>query len=209
MDLKLPALDPGPATGGDGKAEDADTRVRRILKVSEWDLKPVLLYFHYPHEDEDKPTADGRASKKQCGQLIEEEFSRWGILFRCYEVDMSASDRAFAEKVGAGTGTSFALVNGKGEPFARSGTFANVKALRDWLQKSLKDGTPLYWDALQKQVAEQKTLLEEARALAKKQDWKAAKTRYDEIRGSTLRIGEHWDAALDEAAKVEAKAKRS
>lgn len=208
MDLVLPAIS---AITGETPKEDAtpvtvDDELRRILKVSEFDIRPVFLYFHYPHEDAEKPTGEGKVSKKQCTELVDEQVSRWALLFRCYEVDMGKSDKKVADRVGAGSGTSYAVVNGKLEVIAKSGPIATSKAIGTFLENSLREGSPALWADIQKRLDEQKALLEEARKLAAKKEWKAAQEKYDLIVRSDLRIGAWWDDAAKEADRVAAKA---
>lgn len=178
------------------------------------DPKPAFLYFHFPHDEKgekgergekDKVSADGRVSKKQCGQLVDDEVARWCALFKCYEVDMAKSDRAAADRLGAGTGTSYAVVDGKVQVVAKCGPAANSKAMVAFLKETLQSSCPTYWDGLQKRLEEQKSLLDEARKLAARKDWAAALEKYDLIRLSDLRIGDFFDDAVSEAAKVEAK----
>lgn len=207
-DLTLPAI--AAITGGPASAETSpDDDLRRLLKVSEMDLRPVLLYFHYPHEEGEKASAEGKLSKKQCDQLVGEEVSRWALLYRCYEVDMGKSDRKVAERLGAGPGTSYAVVNGKLEVVARSGPIANDKAIAKFLGDTLRDGCPSLWSDLGKQLEDQKSLLAEARKLAAKKDWKAAQEKYDLIVRSDLRIGDWWDEAAREADRIAQKAEQS
>src|SRR5262245_53781333 len=103
MDLTLP---PMTVTTGDAKSgekpESPEEVLRHLLRTSDMDLTPVFLYFHYPHGDKSELTADGKASKKQCITMVDEQISRWSLLYRCYEVDMSVSDRKTAERLGAG-----------------------------------------------------------------------------------------------------------
>ena len=208
MDLTLPAPTVTTADGQTGaKAENADDVLRRLLRVSEMDMRPVLLYFHYPHGDKAETTSDGRVSKKQCMTMVDEQVSRWSLLYRCYEVDMAVSDRKTAERLGAGKGTSFSVVNGKLEVVGRSDAVTTSKAVAQFLRQSLETGCSTYWGTLQKQIDDQKAILDEARKLAAKKDWKAAKARYDEIRQSEVRVGEFWDDVFDEGAKVDTKAK--
>lgn len=171
------------------------------------DPRPVLLYFHYPHEKDDEVTPEGKISKKQCVSILDDAVSRWCVLYRCYEIDMSRSDRRTAERLGAGTGTSFSVVNGKLEVVARSGPLATVKAVTTFLGDALRKGSPEYWAGLEKRIEEQRATLAEARKLAAKRDWAAARARYDEVRNSDLRVADFWEDAVTEGAQADAKAK--
>jgi hypothetical protein len=171
------------------------------------DPRPIFLYFHYPHEDDEKSTPDGRASKKQCGSVDEEKVARWCLLYRCYEVDMGRSDRKSAERLGAGPGTSFAIINGKFEAVAKSGPIAKPEGVAKFLEDALKTSFPDMWKVVEERVAEQKTLLAEARKFAAKKEWKAAAERYEKIRTSDTRIYEEWDDGVNEALRVIEKAR--
>jgi hypothetical protein len=188
-------------------AKSADDELRHLLRVSEMDPRPVLLYFHYPHESDDKSTPEGRISKKQCGSVDEEKVARWCLFYRCFEVDMGRSDRKTAERLGAGPGTSFSVVDWKLEAVAKSGPIAKPEGLTKYLEDALHNAFPDYWAGIEKQVTEQKALLAEARKLAAKKDWKAAKERYDKIRTSDFRIYDDWDDAVTEAGRVAEKAR--
>jgi hypothetical protein len=203
-DLVLPAL---AASTGPESGAGLDDQLRGLLKVSDMDPKPALLYFHFPHEEKekDKVSAEGRVSKKQCGNLVDDEVARWCSLFKCYEVDMAKSDRGAADRLGAGAGTSYAVIDGKLQVAAKSGPLANSRATVQFLRETLQASCPVYWDGLQKRVEEQKVVLEEARKLAARKDWGPALEKYDLIRLSDLRIGDFFDDAVSEAAKVEAK----
>jgi hypothetical protein len=209
MDLVLPA--PTAVTGDNGESlssgeKSADDRLRRLLGVSEMDPRPVLLYFHYPHEEDERLSSEGRISKKQCGSVDEEKVARWCLLYRCYEVDMGRSDRKSAERLGAGPGTSFAVVNWKLEAVAKSGPMTKPEAVMKFLEDGLRVGFADYWKDVAKRIDEQKALLAEARKLADKKDWKAAKERYDQIRTSEFRVYDDWDDAVTEANRVTDKA---
>lgn len=214
MDLTLPAQSAttGGESGGKGgdqsKPTTTEDELRKLLLLSEWDPRPVLLYFHYPHEDDVKPTSDGRMSKKQCETVNDETVARWCLLFRCYEVDMGKSDRASAERLGAGTGTSFSIVRGKLEVVSKSGPVKDAKSLAKFMEDALRQGCTEWWSSIEKRLEEQKKLIEEARKLAAKKDWKAAKERYDQVRSSELRITPEWEAASTEAIRVDEKAKQ-
>lgn len=211
MDLTLPAM--AAVTPGDGKPdakpESADDVLRKLLRLSEFDMRPVLLYFHYPHGEKSELNSDGRVSKKQCMTMVDEQVSRWSLLYRCYEVDMAVSDKKTAERLGAGKGTSFSVINGKLEVIGRSDAMTTSKAVAQFLRESIETGCATYWTSIQRQIDDQKATLEEARKLAAKKDWKAAKERYDAIRQSDVRVATFWDDVFDEAAKIDTKAKQT
>lgn len=208
IEIKLPAA--GAVTPADGgKAETHEERLKKLLRIHDMDPRPVFLYFHFGHEDVKKSsdlTPEGKASAKQCGVMAEAEFTRWGPLVRCVEVNMDASDRATAESLGIGAGPSYALVAHDLSVIAKSEDFTNGKAAATFIRSTLSTakGFTDYWKALQTRTEEQKTLLAQARDLVKQKKPEEALATYDQIRFSELRIGEFFDEACAEAAKIEA-----
>lgn len=210
-----PADTAKPADGADAKAadpaatesEEVRAQLRRLVKVSEFDLKPAFLYFHYPHEDDDKKlTPDGRTSKRQCEIMADEQVARWAMLFRCFEVEMGRSDRSTAGRLGAVQGTCYAVVGGKVNVIGKSGPFANAKTAAAFLRDTLKTASPDLWAEVQRRVEEQKVVLAEARKHMEKREWKAAVEKYDLIVKSDLRIGDFWDDAAKEWQRATEKA---
>ena len=180
-------------------------RIRRAFGMSEWDPRPTLLYFHYPHDEEDldKKDAHGKATLSQCKKLDDEKIARWSNLYHCVEVDMSSSETKLLERFGASEGPSFAIVNRDLEVIATSkpcGKKQFVSLLKSTLPKFKE-----YWKEVQTRLAEQKQAVKEAKALEKKKELERALTRYQEVRGSDLRIGKWYDDAVKDAQRLERK----
>ncbi len=156
------------------------------------DLRPVLVYFHWPHEDPEH----GRLSDALCGRLLnDEEVARWGKLFRCVQVDMGQSDARLAALAGAGAEPAFVVLDATGTRVTRiAAPKSSVK-----LRKALEDAVgrvPGMRKDLDRRLREQEEQLEEARRLEKADRLKEALELVDAVRFSDLRVGKHYDRAF-------------
>jgi hypothetical protein len=178
--------------------------MRRAFGMSDWDKRPTLLYFHYPHEEKPQVAlASGAASKKQCKNLNDETVARWSTLFHCVEVDMSSSHAKLLEKFGAGEQPSFAIVTKDLKVVAKSAV-VNKKGFVALLKKVAPEFKS-YWKNVQERIKLQKTKLADARKLAKSGSEEKALLRYREIREDGVRIAKSWEPARAAAEKLEAK----
>lgn len=205
-------LTPAPAVTpkeGEPAPKTEDEHLKDLLRIHRMDPRPTLLYFHYPHEDLEKPGVAGRASKKLCEMLADETFARWGLLVRCVEVDAEKSDARILERLGVGTGPSFSLVNEKLEVVAKSGPFATSKGAAAFLKQNVTAGFPDFWKVLQERIDAQKALIAEGRALAKQKKFDEALARYDAVVFSDLRIADFFEDACREAEDVAAAAAKA
>ena len=201
-----------PKEGAAGSAvppTDGDDHLKKLLRVHRMDPRPTLLYFHYPHEDVEKPGASGKASRKLCRMLAEEAFARWGLLVRCFEVDAENSDAKVLERLGVGEGPSFAIVDENLAVVAKSGSFVNAKTAAAFVRDAVTAKFQEYWKAVSARVEEQRKLVAEARALAKQKKFDEALTRYDTVVWSDLRIGDFFDDACKEWAEVSKEKKKT
>jgi hypothetical protein len=194
-ELKTPAA----ITGADGaeKETEADA-LRRMLGMSEWDPKPVLLYFHSEHEEKGvgKPWAD------QCKQIDDENVARWSGLYHFVEIDRDKSEAKLLERFGAGAGPSFAIVNQDLEVKATSAEVGSPKKFATFLHSTVKKQFSEYWGEIQTRLDEQKAALQEAKSLAKKKDVTGALMRVREVTRSSLRIGSFFDDAVKMDTKL-------
>lgn len=200
------------ALTGERTEEDEITleqHLHRLLQSSEWDPKPTLLYFHHDHdvdeEEGEKLTKEGKASLKQCGSLNDETVARWSQLYRFVEVDVPGSDADLLERFQAGDGPSFTVINQDLEVVARSDTLSNSKAVVSFLKTTVKKGVPEYWKTVQERLDAQKKALDAARAMDKKKDYLDALDKVREVTSSSLRVGEHYDEALELGQKIRKK----
>src|SRR5207247_7038612 len=125
-------------TSDDGKSGPVDPveHIKHCLAMDDaalqGDVRPTLVYFHWPHED---PVA-GKASEKLCTKVLDDEaVARWGQLFRCVQVDMSCSDPNLVALLEAGDQPSLVVVDADAKVIARVAAAATpvkmAKALED------------------------------------------------------------------------------
>ena len=170
-----------PKAGEAAAPKTEDEHLREVLRIHRMDPRPTFLYFHYPHEDLEKPGVSGRVSKKQCEMLADDAFARWGMLVKCFEVDAEKSDPKILARLGVGEGASFAIVDEKLQVVAQSSPFATAKTAGAFVKQAVSTRFPDYWKALQERVEEQKKLLAEARTLAKQKKFEGSLARYDAV----------------------------
>lgn len=178
---------------GEEKVE-ADDAIRGMLGMSEWDPKPVLLYFHRGHDDEDGDA--GKEWKKQCQQIDDEDVARWAGLYHFVEVDVDASEEKMLERFGASEGPSFAVVDQDLEVVATSSAIPNAKRFTGFLQSTVKEHFEEYWGTIQERIDDQKESLREAKSLEKKKDVVGALSAIRSITRSSLRIAPFFDEAV-------------
>ena len=163
------------------------------------DRRPVLLYFHWPHQD---PT-HGKRTTETCDRVLEQETAaRWALFFRPLRIEMEQSDADLARELGAGEGPSFAVLAPDMSVRARfdapRSTSKLVKQMREILEQR-----PEFAKKLESEVASQKKQLEAAKALAKKGRAKHALWMVERIRESDVRVDPVWDQAYAYAARLE------
>jgi hypothetical protein len=185
---------------------DMDEHLRGLLEVHALDPRPALLYFHYDHEGDAAKSPLGKASRRQCNVLDDEQVARWSYLYRCLEVDVVGSEAALLERFGAGKGPSFAVVDGGLEVVARSEALGDSKQMAAFLRTTLAGKLPAYWAEVEGQLAVQREALAEARRLEKQRRYRDALEQYELVSRSQLRVGDFWDTALEATRDVEKKA---
>lgn len=175
-----------------------DDEVRKAFKMSAWDPKPTLLYFHYEHED---PNV-GKATERQCKLLDDETVARWSALFHCVEVDMNHSDIERLARFGAGETPSFAVVNQDLEVVAKSDAVGNSKQAAAFLRRTVQEGFPEYWKQVEAQIAEHRKLIAEAGQLSRKKETRKAYDTLQIVLFSGIRISSEWEKALELSEKI-------
>lgn len=199
-----------PAAPGE-KTETPEAVLERTLKISKWNPSLTLLYFHTPHEELDKSKLVGAAGAtfRQCKTFFHEDVARWLSLYHPVEVDMGKSDAKTAERLGFKDGAMFAVIDQDMNVLATSKPIANSEGVAAFLKTTLKsEKCAKYWEPVAKQIEEQKKALDAARALVAKEKFKEALDQYDLVLGSNVRVGEFWDDAAKEAAKIRRKAEK-
>ena len=182
--------------------------IRHSLKMdaaeAAGDKRPTLVYFHWPHQD----PVNGKQVETICTKALNcEQTARWGLLFRCVQVDMSSSDPRLVKLLEAGDKPSFVVVDKDAKVVARFPGLTSsdkiAKALEAALAKFPDDAKKLK-DAL----AEQDTLLEKAHAAFKADKYEEAKGFYDKIRVSNVRVGPQFDKALIDGTDIDQRIER-
>jgi hypothetical protein len=202
------------ATTGEGEAGKPVTpleHVRQCLGMDEaetaGDWRPTLVFFHWPHEDA-QTTANAKTSADLCSRVLNDETSaRWGMLFRCVQVDMSASDPALVAALGAGDQPSFVACGPDTKPVA------NISALGSpskWV-KAAQEAFGKFPEAkkdVERTLVEQTQALEKARAAMKADKLEVALATYDIVRLSRVRVGPQFDRACVDGYELQQKLER-
>ena len=155
------------------------------------DTRPTLVYFHWPHDD----SPSGKLSDDLCDKTLNDEnVARWGTLFRCVQVDMSASDERLMTILEAGAKPSFVAVDKDAKVVARipalGSTSKMEKALKEAFQKF-----PDAWKKVQEEIDRQAKWMDEAKALCKADKDVEALKLIDKVRFSRIRVGPLFDKA--------------
>ena len=170
--------------------------------MSEWDPKPVLLYFHFEHEDGQL----GSTSAKQCKKFDDERVARWSHLYTFVEIDVAKSDPTLLKRFGALDRPSFTVVNQDLEIIKQSPILSSSKAIAGFLKSTVQKGFPEYWKTVKERLDEQKATLKEAKSLEKQKDYEGALSRVREVTMSNLRVGAFWEDAVQDGKRLERKA---
>jgi hypothetical protein len=200
-------------TSGDEASKPVTTldHVRHCLGIDEaekaGDRRPTLVFFHWPHEDGQKD-AQAKGSAELCQRVLNDEASaRWALLFRCVQVDMSASDPELVTALGAGDQPSFVVCGSDTKAVAKIPALGSaskwVKAAQDAFGKF-----PEAKKSLERTLAEQTKALEKARAAMKADKLEEALAAYDSVRNSDVRVGPQFDRACVDAFELEQKIRR-
>ena len=185
-------------SGDDGTPAESLTpteHVRRCLEIPTailmGDHRPTLVYFHWPHD----ATANGRLSDTLCDKtLVDETAARWGLLYRCVQIDMSDSDKRLLEILEAGDRPSFVIVD------ADAKVIAHIPPLESSarLAKALEEASakiPEVAKLLKDTLARQAKAMADAKVLAKADKYVEALAKVDEVRYSEVRVGPLFDKA--------------
>ncbi len=200
INWKEAALTGPAALTGDGAPEalSLDEHLKQLLGVSEWDPKPTLLYFHRDHEE----GKENRAWDKQCGDFNDESIARWSQLYRFVEIDVAKSDAALLERFGMGEGPSFSVLDRNLEVVAKSGALVGGKKVVGFLQSTVKAKFDALWKDVSERLDAQRALLTDAKDLEKAKNLQGALDKVREVTRSWLRVGEFYDDAVREEARL-------
>lgn len=206
------------AATGEGSETAAKTpveHVRRALGIEAaeqaGDLRPTLVFFHWRHDaDPTRLEPEAKTSLALCTKVLDQEAgARWGLLFRCVQVDPTTSDARLLAAIGADGKPGFVVLDAAtAKPTIRFGDVSTpakfVKACQDAIAK-----LPAAKAALDAALAEQAKALAAARADAKADRYADALARYDGIVEGKVRVGPSFDAAFLEQQSVREKAERA
>jgi hypothetical protein len=157
------------------------------------DQRPTLVYFHWPHDDE----RNGDLSEKLCRRVLDDEdVARWGLRFRCVQVDMSQADVDMARELGAGSRPSLVIVDDDPEVAVDLGTPKTARRLAKGLERALKK-FPDRWTELKKDLKDADRRFEKASDLADDDETlKDALALLRSILASDARVSGTYDRAL-------------
>lgn len=198
-------------TGDDGKPVENVTpaeHVRRCLEIPDailgGDLRPTLVYFHWPHDD----TANGKLSDVLCDKtLVDETAARWGMLFRCVQIDMATSDKRLLEVLEAGDKPSFVIVDKDAKVIAHIPALPSSQKFASALEQAvakIPDVAKLVKDAIDAQAK----AMAEVKVLVKADKYEDALSKLNEVRYSTVRVGPLFDKAQLDGEDVAARLER-
>ncbi len=197
--------EPAPAPEAKAEAKPAEVLpTLRGLELPRGNEKPVLVYFHWPHED----GARGKQVVKFCnGPLDDEVFVRVTSLFHCVEVNTRDSDVKLVEEAKVRTTPSIFVCRPDGAILWRTeDTALSGRALAETLKKVLREKFPKVWESVEKEVAEQKKNLSEARRLFAAGKDEDAMTFVNLVVGSEVRFTDAWAEGVKTLREQEKKA---
>lgn len=199
-----------PAADKPEKAEEPALVIRGLSLPRDGD-KPLLVYFHWPHEDGDK----GKRVVKFCGGPLDDEaFVRVTPLFRCIEVNTRDSEERLVDEAKVRVTPTLALCRPDGSVVWRTeDTGISGKALAETLKKQLRTRFPEDWKKVEAEVAAQKKSIDEAKALLASGKTEDAMVSLNAVVDSDVRFTDEWAQAVkvlrEEQKKAdEAKAKK-
>ncbi len=166
--------------------------------------KPVLVYFHWPHEDGER----GRRVVKFCsGPLDDEAFVRVTSMFHCVEVNTRDSESSLVEEAKVRATPSLFVCRPDGSIVWRSeDTGISGKVLAGVLRKVLKDRLPETWAGVEKEIAAQRASLAEARRLFAEKKGEDAMAAVNLVVNSDVRFTDEWAEAVRVLREQEKKA---
>jgi hypothetical protein len=218
LEVDVKAFAAATGEGADAAAKTPVEHVRRALGIEAaeqaGDARATLVFFHWRHDgDPARLEPEAKASLALCTKVLDHEASaRWGLLFRCVQVDPTTSDARLLAAIGADDKPGFVVLDAAtAKPAIRFGDVGTpakfVKACQDAVAK-----LPTTKAALDAALAAQAKTLGEARAAMKADRYADAIARYAGILYGKVRVGPAFDAAylehqtaLDKAERARAK----
>ncbi len=199
-----------------GKAEKVEKKEERPLLrglvLPRDNEKPILVYFHWPHEDGDR----GKRIVKFCsGPLDDEAFVKVAPLFHCIEVNTRDSEEKLVAEAKVAATPALLVCAPDGTIVWRSeDPKLSGKVLAAALRRVVEAEFPERWERIAKEMKSQAESLKEGKAHAAQKKWEEAAFSFRWIVGSDVRFTEEWaearrllveaDRKLEEKAAKEA-----
>lgn len=215
LEVDVEAFAAGTGDGAEAAAKTPIELARRALGIeaaeAAGDLRPTLVFFHWRHDgDPARLEPEAKTSLHLCTKVLDHEASaRWGLLFRCVQVDPTTSDPRLLAALGAdGKSGMVVLDAATAKPLVRfddvstPGSF--VRACQDAIAR-----LPAAKQALDAALVEQAKALTAARAAAKADKLEDALAGYNGLLAAKVRVGPAYDAALLESTVVAEKLERA
>ncbi len=205
-----PSPDPGvPAAppSKDGAKAKAPRPLLRGLEIPRENEKPILVYFHWPHED----GARGKQVVKFCsGPMDDEAFVRVSPLYLCVEINTKDSEPRLVEEAKV-TGTPAVLVCDPegGIVWRTDDTGLSGKALAAALRRVLQEEFPARWAEVEKEMKFQRETISGARRLLAARKTEEAVRDLGLIIDSEVRFTEEWTEARRLLKEAEKKAEEA
>ena len=198
--------------GDDGKPVENLTpteHIQRCLEIPDailaGDVRPTLVYFHWPHDT----TANGKLSDTLCDKtLVDEVAARWGMLFRCVQIDMATSDKRLMELLEAGDHPSFVVVDKDAKVISRIAALPSSAKFAKALEESalkIDEVAKLVKEAIEKQAK----AMAEAKVLVKADKLQEALDKVNEVRNSRVRVGPLFDKAQQDGEDINGRIDRA
>ncbi len=185
---------PAEADGAKEAEKAKDLGRVRGLEIPGGAEKPVLVYFHWPHEDGDR----GKRIVKFCtGPLDDEAFVRVSSLFHCIEVNTRDSDAKLVEEAEVKSAPTILVCRTDGAIAWRSDDAGfSGKALAEELKRVVREKFPGAWSEIDKEIEAQRKAIAEARRLAADGKTGEALAALDAVVWSDVRFTEDWADAV-------------
>jgi len=168
------------------------------------DKRPVLVYFHYPHDD----PQFGKLSTSVCSRTLDDEqAARWSLMFRCVQVDMGATLAEYANRIGHKGEPVFVALDDDLAVRAEIPVTKSGAKLKKALESAFQ-AFPVAVRQLEKDIAEHKRLLAKAKALEKKDEYEDAVKAVDQIRFGKVRVSPYFEKSVTYGQLLAEKAER-
>lgn len=172
--------------------------------TSRGDKRPVLVYFHWPHEDK----VHGKLSTTVCSRTLDDEMAaRWSKLFRCVQVDMGESLPKYTKMLGEKGRPLFVALDDELDVVGEIEVTKSGAKLRKALESTLKK-FPAAVRALKQAERDHKAAIAQAKKLEKKKQYEEAVKVIDKVRFGDVKVTKSWEKAYSYGMLLAQKAER-